>query len=37
MKVPPGVPQNSRVGPVVFIPLQKEVGGESGLKKLIEL
>ena len=32
---PAGVPLNSRVGLVVII--RKEVGGESGLKKLIEL
>ena len=34
---PAGVPLNSRVGPVVIVLLRKRVGGESGLKKLIEL
>ena len=32
-----GVPLNNRVGSVVIVLLRKEVGGESGLKKLIKL
>ena len=32
-----GVTLNSRVGPGVIVLLQKEVGEESGLKKLTEL
>ena len=32
-----GVSLNSRVDPVVALLLRKEVEGESGLKKLIEL
>ena len=32
-----GVPLNSRVAPVVIVLLQKKVGGESGLKKVIKL
>ena len=31
------VPLNGRFGPVVIVLLGKEVGGESGLKELIEL
>ena len=34
---PAGVPLNSRVDSVVIVLLRREVGGESGFKKLIEL
>ena len=34
---PESVPLNSKVDPVVIMLLQKEVGEESGHKKLIEL
>ena len=34
---PAGVPLSNRVGPIVIVLLRKEVGGESGLKKLFQL
>ena len=34
---PAGVPLNNRVGLIVIVLLQKEVGGESDLNKLIKL